>query len=38
MTQYHKFTVEDVNNLIPFERDLYVTMLADKIKEMEQNK
>jgi hypothetical protein len=30
--QYHKYTLLDLENMIPFERDLYVTMLIDYIE------
>ena len=30
MTQYHRFTLEDVNNMIVFEWDLYTEMIVAK--------
>tara|TARA_E500000318_G_C3471555_1_gene176705 strand:- start:249 stop:395 length:147 start_codon:yes stop_codon:yes gene_type:complete len=30
--QHHKYTLYDLENMIPFERDLYVTMLIDYIE------
>ena len=30
--QYHKYTLQDLENMIPFERDLYVSMLIDYIE------
>ena len=30
--QHHKYTLYDIENMIPFERDLYVTMLIDYIE------
>ena len=39
ITQYHNFSTTEVENMIPFERDLYIEMLADKVKrENEQRK
>lgn len=29
MAQHHKWSIEEIENLIPFERDLYVDMLLD---------
>lgn len=31
--QHHKYTLEDVENMIPFERAVYVQMLSDWIEE-----
>lgn len=30
--QHHKYSLTEVNNLIPFERDIYVSMLNDYIE------
>jgi len=35
ITQYHKFTLTEIENMIPFERDIYVMMLEEKIKKEE---
>ena len=32
IVQYHKFTLGDIDDMIPFERDLYVEMIKEKIK------
>ena len=32
MMQHHKYTLQDLENMIPFERELYVTMLIDYIE------
>tara|TARA_R100001129_G_scaffold165607_2_gene132422 strand:+ start:994 stop:1131 length:138 start_codon:yes stop_codon:yes gene_type:complete len=32
MMQHHKYTLQDLENMIPFERDLYVTMLIGYIE------
>ncbi len=31
--QHHKYSLTDVENLLPFERDIYVEMLIAHIKE-----
>lgn len=36
MSQHHKYTISDLENLVVFERDLYVEMLADYLKEVEE--
>jgi len=36
VTQYHKFTLTEIENMIPFERDLYVQMLTEKVKKEEE--
>lgn len=36
--QHHKYSLTELENMIPFERDLYVQMLMDFIKqETEKN-
>jgi hypothetical protein len=40
LVQHHKYSISDLENIFPFERDLYVDMLIsfleEKRKEMEQ--
>lgn len=36
MIQHHKYSISDLENLIPFERDVYVQMLMNHLKEMEE--
>lgn len=36
MAQHHKYSINDIENLIPYERDLYVDMLLEYIKQQEQ--
>lgn len=40
--QYHKYSLEDIDNMIPFEREIYVAMLVKHLEEekqrMENNK
>ena len=38
MIQHHKYSLTELENMIPFERDLYVRMLIDYLKEIEKNK
>lgn len=34
--QYHKYTLDDVENMIPFEREVYVAMLIQFLEEEKQ--
>jgi len=36
LIQHHKYSISDIENLIPFERDIYVNMLVDHLKEIER--
>ena len=36
LIQNHNYSLEDVENMIPWEREIYLSMLIDQIKE--QNK
>lgn len=36
LAQHHHYSIADVENLIPFERDIYVQMLMNYIKEVEE--
>lgn len=38
LVQHHKYSITEVDNLIPFERDIYVQMLVDYIKQVEEAK
>lgn len=38
MAQHHKYSITEVESLIPFERDVYVQMLVDYLKEVEELK
>jgi hypothetical protein len=33
LLQYHKYSLEDIDNMIPFERDVYISMLVAYLKE-----
>jgi hypothetical protein len=32
LVQHHKYSISDIENLIPYERDLYVGMLVDFVE------
>lgn len=34
--QYHKYSLTEIENMIPFERDIYVAMLVEFLKEETQ--
>jgi hypothetical protein len=34
--QYHKYSLADIENLIPFEREIYVAMLINYLEEEKQ--
>lgn len=34
--QYHKYSLSDIENLIPFEREIYVAMLSQYLEEEKQ--
>lgn len=38
MVQHHKYSIRELENLIPFERDIYFEMLVDYVKEIQQEK
>lgn len=31
--QYHKYTLADIENMIPFEREIYIAMLIQYLEE-----
>jgi len=33
LVQHHKYTLSDIENMIPWERDIYVNMLAKWLKD-----
>ena len=33
LLQYHKYSLEDIDNMIPFERAIYISMLVAYLKE-----
>jgi hypothetical protein len=38
MMQHHKYDINTLENLLPFERDLYFDMLVEYIKRQEEKK
>ena len=36
--QYHKYSLTELDGMIPFERDIYIQMLLDHMKEQEEKK
>jgi hypothetical protein len=34
--QHHKYTLSDIENMIPFERDVYITLLSNHVNEENQ--
>ncbi len=32
LMQYHNYTLTDIENMMPWERDLYVTLVADHVQ------
>jgi len=35
LAQHHKYSINEIEALMPFERDIYVQMLIDYLKEVE---
>ena len=38
LVQHHKYSIEEVEDLIPFERDIYVDMLLNYLRELEEKR
>lgn len=36
LMQYHKYSLSDIENMIPFEREIYVAMLIKYLEEEKQ--
>jgi len=36
LMQHHKYSLAEIENMIPFERDIYVVMLQQYLKEQEE--
>jgi hypothetical protein len=36
LMQYHKYSLADIENMIPFEREVYVAMLVQYLEEEKQ--
>lgn len=37
LMQYHKYSLTDIENMLPYERDLYVVMLNEAIEKENKN-
>ena len=38
LIQHHKYSLTELENMIPYELDLYITMLIEHLKRVEQEK
>lgn len=38
LSQHHKYSISEIEALMPFERDIYVQMLVDYLKQVEDVK
>ena len=36
MMQHHKYSLTELENMIPWEREIYITLLLDRIKKEEE--
>jgi hypothetical protein len=36
LMQHHKYSLTELDNMIPFERDIYVTLLKNYLEEQEE--
>lgn len=36
LAQHHKYSIEELENLLPFERDIYLGMLIDHLEYLEE--
>jgi hypothetical protein len=36
MMQHHKYSLTELDNMIPWEREIYVAMLVEHLKEVEE--
>jgi hypothetical protein len=36
LVQHHKYSLTEIENMIPFERDIYVTLLKNYLEEQEE--
>jgi hypothetical protein len=37
LAQHHKYSITEIENLIPYERDLYVDMLLEFLEQQKQD-
>jgi hypothetical protein len=38
LAQHHKYMISDIENLMPYERDLYFAMLVDWLEKQKENR
>jgi hypothetical protein len=38
MVQHHKYSLTELDNMMPWEREIYVVMLVEHLKEVEEVK
>jgi hypothetical protein len=38
LAQHHKYSISEIENLIPFERDIFVELLMEHLKQQEEAK
>jgi hypothetical protein len=38
LIQHHKYSLSEIENMIPFERDIYVDMLVEHLNKLEQER
>jgi hypothetical protein len=38
LAQHHKYSISDIENLVPYERDIYFTMLVEFIEQQKEEK
>jgi len=36
LAQHHKYSIKEIEDLMPFERDIYIDMLSRYLKEQEE--
>jgi hypothetical protein len=37
LMQYHKYSLSDIETMVPWERDIYVNMLVEYLKKLEED-
>lgn len=38
LAQHHKYSISEIENLIPFERDIFIELLMEHLKQQEEAK
>lgn len=38
LTRHHDYSIHDIENLIPFERDVYVELIKDYLRQEEEKR